>query len=153
MFVMVQRFEWIICWLWGWGPRSFNLPPTAPMGGGTQLFEEAHFRIMTNTLNWQRWQMCPLNPICLSICWNMWKEEINKEGKVWVLYYCSMLTFAQFIRNLRTFVVKSALSRLRTFWEALLAKIWWGEAQKHFKGPGYTVTPSSTSAYQYFYKR
>ena len=31
--------------------RSFNLPPTAPMGGGTQLFEEAHFRIMTNTLN------------------------------------------------------------------------------------------------------
>ena len=52
-------------------PRSFNLPPTAPMGGGTQLFEEAHFRIMTNTLNWQRWQMCPLNPICLSICWNM----------------------------------------------------------------------------------
>ena len=47
-----------------------------------------------------------------------------------------MLTFAQFIRNLRTFVVKSALSRLRAFWEALLAKIWWGEAQKHFKGPG-----------------
>ena len=30
--------------------RSFNLPPTAPMGGGTQLFEEAHFRIMTNNL-------------------------------------------------------------------------------------------------------
>ena len=48
-----------------------------------------------------------------------------------------MLTFAQFIRNLRTFVVKSALSRLRAFWEALLAKIWWGEAQKHFKGLGW----------------
>ena len=29
--------------------RSFNLPPTAPMGGGTQLFEEAHLRIMLNT--------------------------------------------------------------------------------------------------------
>ena len=56
-----------------------------------------------------------------------------------MLYYCSMLTFAQFIRNLRTFVVKSALSRLRAFWEALLAKIWWGEAQKHFKGPGLEV--------------
>ena len=52
-----------------------------------------------------------------------------------------MLTFAQFIRNLRTFVVKSALSRLRAFWEALLAKIWWGEAQKHFKGPGISLFP------------
>ena len=26
------------------------------------------------------------------------------------------------------------------FGEALLAKIWWGEAQKHFKGPGMTLT-------------
>ena len=47
-----------------------------------------------------------------------------------------MLTFAQFIRNLRTFVVKSALSRLRAFWGALLAKILWEGAHKHFKGPG-----------------
>ena len=42
--------------------RSFNLPPTAPMGGGTQLFEEAHFRIMTNNL------------VCLS-------AEIRKKRK------------------------------------------------------------------------
>ena len=41
-----------------------------------------------------------------------------------------------FILDSRTFVVKSALSRLRAFWGALLAKSWWEGAQKHFKGPG-----------------
>ena len=41
-----------------------------------------------------------------------------------------------FIIDSRTFVAKSALSRLRAFWGALLAKIWWEGAQKHFKGPG-----------------
>ena len=41
-----------------------------------------------------------------------------------------------FILDSRTFVAKSALSRLRAFWGALLAKIWWEGAQKHFKGPG-----------------
>ena len=53
-----------------------------------------------------------------------------------MLYYCSMLTFAQFIRNLRTFVVKSALSRLRALWEALLAKIWWGAGWHKLREPG-----------------
>ena len=41
-----------------------------------------------------------------------------------------------FILDSRTFVAKSALSRLRALWGALLAKIWWEGAQKHFKGPG-----------------
>ena len=41
-----------------------------------------------------------------------------------------------FILDSRTFVAKSALSRLRAFLGALLAKIWWEGAQKHFKGPG-----------------
>ena len=41
-----------------------------------------------------------------------------------------------FLLDLRTFVVKSALSRLRAFWGALLAKILWEGAHKHFKGPG-----------------
>ena len=40
------------------------------------------------------------------------------------------------ILNSRTFVAKSALSQLRAFLGALLAKIWWEGAQKHFKGPG-----------------
>ena len=46
-----------------------------------------------------------------------------------------------FILDSRTFVAKSALSRLRAFWGALLAKIWWEGAQKHFKGPG-TYSPT-----------
>ena len=41
-----------------------------------------------------------------------------------------------FILDSRTFVAKSAFSRLRAFWGALLAKIWWEGAQKHFKGLG-----------------
>ena len=41
-----------------------------------------------------------------------------------------------FLLDLRTFVVKSALSRLRAFWGALLAKILWEGAHKHLKGPG-----------------
>ena len=41
-----------------------------------------------------------------------------------------------FILDSRTFVAKSGLSRLRAFWGALLAKIWWEGAQEHFKGPG-----------------
>ena len=40
------------------------------------------------------------------------------------------------IIDLRTFVAKSPLPRLRAFVGALLAKIWWEGAQKHFKGPG-----------------
>ena len=43
-----------------------------------------------------------------------------------------------FILDLRTFVAKSALSRLRAFVGALLAKIWWEGARKHFIGPGLT---------------
>ena len=39
-----------------------------------------------------------------------------------------------FILDSRTFVAKSGLSRLRAFWGALLAKIWWMGAQKHFSG-------------------
>ena len=45
-----------------------------------------------------------------------------------------------FILDSRTFVAKSGLSRLRAFWGALLAKIWWEGAQKHFKGPGDKVS-------------
>ena len=41
-----------------------------------------------------------------------------------------------FILDSRTIVAKSALSRLRAFRGALLAKMWWEGAQKHFKGPG-----------------
>ena len=41
-----------------------------------------------------------------------------------------------FILDSRTFVAKSALSRLRAFCGALLAKMWWEGAQKHLKGPG-----------------
>ena len=60
----------------------------------------------------------------------------NKHGRlVWVLYYCSWFTLTKSILDLRTFVANSALSRLRAFWGALLAKIWWEGAQKHFIGP------------------
>ena len=38
--------------------------------------------------------------------------------------------------DLHTFVANSALLRLRAFWGAHLAKIWWEGAQKHFIGPG-----------------
>ena len=56
-----------------------------------------------------------------------------------------------FILDSRTFVAKSALSRLRAFWGALLAKIWWEGAQKHFKGPGLMVTVvfDNVSIHQY----
>ena len=40
-------------------------------------------------------------------------EKINMEDQLKVLNYCSWFTFTQFLLNLRTFVVKSALSRLR----------------------------------------
>ena len=50
-----------------------------------------------------------------------------------------------FILDSRTFVAKSALSR---FWGALLAKIWWEGAQKHFKGPGSGGHLSDTGRYQ-----
>ena len=36
--------------------------------------------------------------------------------------------------DLRTFVTNSALSRLRAFWGALFAKIWWQGALKHLNG-------------------
>ena len=41
------------------------------------------------------------------------------------------------------------------FGEALLAKIWWGEAQKHFKGPGlhshmYEIGQSTTKTCQQY---
>ena len=44
-----------------------------------------------------------------------------------------------FILDSRTFVAKSALSRLHAFWGTLLVKIWWEGARKHFKGPGRSV--------------
>ena len=43
-------------------------------------------------------------------------------------------TLTQFLLNLRNFAANIALSRLRAFWGALLAKIWWMGAQKHFSG-------------------
>ena len=42
----------------------------------------------------------------------------------------------QLIYDLRTFVANSTLSRLRAFGGALLAKIWWEGARKHFIRPG-----------------
>ena len=42
----------------------------------------------------------------------------------------------QLIFDLRTFVANSTLSRLRAFGGALLAKIWWEGARKHFIQPG-----------------
>ena len=44
----------------------------------------------------------------------------------------------QLIFDLRTFVANSTLSRLRAFGGALLAKIWWEGARKHFIPPGLT---------------
>ena len=44
----------------------------------------------------------------------------------------------QLIFDLRTFVANSTLSRLRAFGGALLAKIWWEGARKHFIRPGLT---------------
>ena len=41
-----------------------------------------------------------------------------------------------FILDSRTFVAKSALSRLRALWGALSAQIWCVGAQKHFDRPG-----------------
>ena len=45
-----------------------------------------------------------------------------------------------FTFDLRTFVAKSALLWLRAFWGALLPKIWWWGAQKHFQGPGHVLS-------------
>ena len=53
-----------------------------------------------------------------------------------MLYYSSLLTLTQVFLNLHNFVANLALSRLRAFGGALLAKIWWRGAQKHFSGPG-----------------
>ena len=43
----------------------------------------------------------------------------------------------QLIFDLRTFVANSTLSQLRAFGGALLAKIWWEGARKHFIRPGW----------------
>ena len=49
-----------------------------------------------------------------------------------------MLMFTQY----SLYLIYALLSQIQLcrnsalFGEALLAKIWWGEAQKHFKGPG-----------------
>ena len=63
-------------------------------------------------------------------------RKINMEDQVYNLsiyaLLCSRFTFTQFILDLCTFIANSALSRLRAFWGALLAKIWWEGAQKHF---------------------
>ena len=47
-----------------------------------------------------------------------------------------------FILDSRTFVAKSALSRLHAFWGALLAKMWWEGAQKILKDRGFSFAPS-----------
>ena len=51
-------------------------------------------------------------------------EKINMEDQLKVLNYFSWFTFTRFLLNLRTFVAKSALSRLRTlggtFWQNLV---------------------------------
>ena len=48
----------------------------------------------------------------------------------------------QFIFDLRPFVANSTLSQLRAFWGALLAKIWWEGARKHFIRPGCEQPPT-----------
>ena len=53
-----------------------------------------------------------------------------------MLYYSSLFTSTQSFLNLRNFVANLALLRLRAFWGALLAEIWWRGAQKHLGGPG-----------------
>ena len=47
------------------------------------------------------------------------------------------INLTQSILDLRTLVAKSILSQLRAFLGALLAKILWVGAQKHFKGLGW----------------
>ena len=50
------------------------------------------------------------------------------------------LWFKWFKSNLldsNNFVANSTLSQLHSFWGALLAKIWWWGALKHFNGPGW----------------
>ena len=49
---------------------------------------------------------------------------------------CSRITFTQFILDLHTFVTKSALSCLRAFWGALLAKNLVGGGTKIFYTAG-----------------
>ena len=64
-------------------------------------------------------QMCLLKKMRRDLKY-MLGEKINMEDQLKVLNYCSWFTFTQFLLNLRTFVAKSALSRLRalggTFW-------------------------------------
>ena len=64
-----------------------------------------------------------------------------KHGRpVLVLYFSSLFTLTQSFLNLRNFVANWALSRLRAFWGALFAVIWWRGAQKRFSGPGHHRT-------------
>ena len=46
-----------------------------------------------------------------------------------MLYYSSLFTFTHSLLNLRNFAANLALLRLRAFWGALLAEIWWRGAQ------------------------
>ena len=56
------------------------------------------------------------------------KLTLSNSASMQVLYNCSWFTIWRFILDLRTFVAKSALSRLR----ALGGSFW----PKHFNGPG-----------------
>ena len=50
----------------------------------------------------------------------------NKHGRlILVLYYSSLSTLTRSILILHNFVANLALPRLRAFWGALLAEIWW----------------------------
>ena len=48
-----------------------------------------------------------------------------------MLYYSSLFTLTQSFLNLRNSVASLALSRLRAFWGALLAGIWWRGGHKN----------------------
>ena len=58
-----------------------------------------------------------------------------------MLYYSSLFALTQSLLNLRNFAANLALLRLRAFWGALLAEIWWRGAQELFSGPGGEVPP------------
>ena len=74
--------------------------------------------------------MCPLETMNVNKMCPFTYDEINLP-----CYSSSMLLkHTKIWLDLRTFVAKSGLSRLRAFWGALLAKIWWMGAQKHFSG-------------------
>jgi len=96
-------------------PRSSNLPTTATMVGGTQLFEGAHLT-GDNTHVFLESGRCSNYVFLTQICplWTMnvppetWKTSISALFLVMV-HISTVCTWS------RTFVASSALSRLRAF--------------------------------------